>query len=207
LRQKVELQPKETKEIEITAGETGSLGVILVADTPVVATLKDANGAIVGESKGGLDAVKNPFRVINVEKALKGGAYKLKLENFGSAATVGFVGAWNGSNASASSFTVEAGKPNAAGTVPLTAKIVESGAAVLNAKVTAQVAAQASEIMFFDDGKHGDGANGDGVYGATVEKLPKGEYFVEAKAEMTNQTKIAVTRITVGGYAEKMRSK
>ena len=206
-RQKIVLAPKQTQEIEIPAGESGKdVGVLLVASTAVVATLTDSSGKILGKSEGGLEAVKNPFRTIIAEKSAANGALKLKLENFDTKEMTVFVAGFNVVGAS-SSFTIEAGKPSAAGIVPLTAKLTENNAPVLNAKITGKLVGQDAEIMFYDDGKHSDGAANDGVYGGTVEKLGKGEYFVEAKAETNNQTKMAVALITVGNSAAPTKRK
>lgn len=196
-QQKVVLAPKQAREIEIPAGAAGkSIGVLLVATTAVVATLTDASGAVLGKSEGGLDAVKNPFRTILVEKPSSGNL-KLKLENFDANETTIFVAGFNVVGAAAS-FTVEAGKPSAAGIVPLQAKWTENNSPVLNAKITGKIVGQDREIVFFDDGKHADGAANDGVYGAATEKLAAGEYFVEARAEANNFLKMAVAPIDIG---------
>lgn len=197
-RQKVELNANESKEIEIPVRNGSSAGVILVAAPSVSATLKDASGTLLGESKGGMEALKEMFRTIAVKHQITNGVWKLKLENLGNQATTVFVAGITNSG-SASSFIVEAGKPNAAGAVPLTAKITENKVPVLNAKITGNIVGQNAAIEFFDDGKHNDGAANDGVYGASVEKLAKGEYFVEAKAETNNITRNAVAMINVGG--------
>lgn len=193
-KEKITLAPKQTREIEIP---NGSRGVLLVAETGVVATLTDASGAVLGKSEGGLEAMRNPFRMI-LPGAKTSGAMKLKLENFASAETTAFVTAFSGNSVNAG-FTVEAGKANAAGIVPLTAKWIENSAPVLNAKITGKIVGQAgAEIEFFDDGKHSDGAANDGVYGASAGKMAKGEYFVEAKAEANGLTKMAVAPVVIG---------
>lgn len=192
-KEKIVLAAKQTKEIEIP---NGSQGILLIANTGVVATLTDANGTILGKSEGGLDAMRNLFRTIITDKKTSGNL-KLKLENFAAEETVVFVTGFS-PNAANAGFTVEARKPNASGNIPLTAKWIENNSPVLNAKITGKVVGNDSEVTFFDDGKHGDGAAGDGVYGASVEKLAKGEYFFESKAETNNQTKLAVTSITIG---------
>jgi pimeloyl-ACP methyl ester carboxylesterase len=197
-RQKVELQANQTKEIEIPVNDASYAGVVLVATPAVSATLTDASGAILGVSSGGREAVKQLFRTIAVDKKVTKGVWKLKLENLGSIPTIIFAAGFAG-DGGAAAFTVEAGKPNVSGTVPLIAKLAENNAPVLNAKITGKIVGEKNEINFYDDGKHGDGAASDGVYGASVEKMPKGEYFVEAKAEANNQTKIAVAMITIGG--------
>ncbi|MCD9186083.1 MAG: hypothetical protein LUM44_06600 [Pyrinomonadaceae bacterium] len=196
-RQKVELKANESKEIEIPVRNGSSAGVVMVATPSVSATLKDANGVIVGESKGGMEAMKEMFRTIAVNKKVINGVWKLKLDNIGNQpATVFVAGLTN--NGANSGFTLEAGKVNAIGTVSLTAKLTENNAPVLNAKITAKIVGQTTEIIFFDDGKHDDGMANDGVYGATVEKLGKGEYFAEATAETNNQKRNAVVLIKTG---------
>ena len=194
---KVELAANQTKEIEIAVNDADYAGVVLVATPAITATLIDASGAVVGKSGGGPEAVKQLFRTIAVDKKVSRGVWKLKLENLANQPTTVFAAGFAGSNSN-SEFTVEAGTPNAAGTVSLTAKFIENNAPVLNAKITAKVAGQTNEITFYDDGKHNDGASGDGIYGASIGKISKGEYFVEAKAEANNQIKIAVVPITVG---------
>lgn len=197
-RQKVELNAGESKEIEIPVRDGSSAGVILVATPSVSATLKDASGALLGESKGGMEAMKEMFRTIAVKRQITSGVWKLKLENIGSQPTKVYVAGITNSGSNAS-FTIEAGKPSPSGNVPLTAKIMENNAPVLNAKITANIAGQTEKIEFFDDGRHGDGAANDGIYGASVEKLSKCEYFVEASATTNNVTRNAVAMITVGG--------
>lgn len=195
---KVEMAANQTKEIEITVNDADYAGVVVVATPSVTATLIDANGAVAGKSSGGMEAVKQMFRTIAVDRKVSKGVWKLKLENISAQPTTVFAAGFAGSNSN-STFTIEAGKPNAAGTVPLMAKITANNAPVLNAKITANITGQNAKIEFFDDGKHGDGAPNDGIYGASVEKLSKGEYFVEAKAEANNITTNAVAMITVGG--------
>lgn len=197
-RQKVELNANESKEIEIPVRDGSSAGVVMVATPAVSATLKDASGAVVGESKGGMEALKEMFRTIAVNKKITSGVWKLKLENIGNQPTRVYVAGITNSGAS-SSFTIEAGKPSPSGTIPLTAKLSENNQPVLNAKITANIAGQTEKIEFFDDGKHGDAAANDGIYGASIDKLAKGEHFVEASATANNITRNAVAMITVGG--------
>ena len=196
-RQKVVLDAKQTKEIEIPVSEAQKTGgVLLVATTAVAATLTDSSGAVVGKSEGGSEAQKNPFRTIAIERPVSGNL-RLKLENFDTKETVVFVAGFS-MPAARSEFTIEAGKANAAGTVPLTARWTENDSPVTGAKITGRINALTNEITFYDDGKHGDGAANDGTYGASVGKLAKGEYFIEATAEANNQKRVAVAPVTVG---------
>jgi pimeloyl-ACP methyl ester carboxylesterase len=198
-RQKIDLQAKETKEVEIPVTDGSYAGIVLVGPVAVGATLTDEGGTAVGESKAGPEAMKDLFRTIGARRPITKGVWKLKLENLGSEPATVFVAGFTGNDSS--EFTVEAGKPNGAGNVPLVAKWAVNGAPVTIAKITGNVVGQNSQIEFFDDGKHGDGAPGDGVYGALTEKLEDGDYSVEAKAETNNQTALAVANFNIGGAA------
>jgi hypothetical protein len=57
---------------------------------------------------------------------------------------------------------------------------------------------KATEIILRDDGKTGDGAANDGVYGGLTEKVANGEYAIEAIAEMNGQTRVAAASLSVG---------
>ncbi len=68
----------------------------------------------------------------------------------------------------------------------------------LNAKITANIVGQTNKIEFFDDGKHDDQLANDGIYGATTEKLSAGNFYVEAKALVNNQTLTTIAQINQG---------
>lgn len=196
-KKKIVLAPKQSQEIEIPAEAIGVNGVLIVAGTGVAATLTDAGGAALGVSEGGLEAVKNPFRLIVADRKATGALMKLKLQNFADEEAVVFVAGFANS-AAASGLTIETVISALPGQIALRAKWIENGAPVLNAQITGKIVVQAVEIKFYDDGKHDDAAANDGIYGARVEKLNKGEYFVEARAEANNRTKAAVAPISVG---------
>jgi pimeloyl-ACP methyl ester carboxylesterase len=194
---KVELQPHESREIDVPVNEGNYAGLLLLAGPGVSATLMDASGAIVGENKAGADTYRDMFRTINVTKPISKGVWKLKLENLGDAAATAIVGVTSGAG-SASGFTVEAGKATAAGIVPFTAKWTENSGPILNAMITATIVGASNEIVFFDDGRHGDGAANDGTYGASTGKLGPGNYSLEAKAEANNLTREAAAAFSIG---------
>jgi pimeloyl-ACP methyl ester carboxylesterase len=203
-RQKVDLQAKETKEVEIPVSDGSYAGIVLVAPISVSAILIDGNGAIIGESKAGADALKDLFRTIGMRRQITKGVWKLKLENLGNESAAVFIAGFAGNITS--DFMVEAGKANAAGIVPLVAKWTQNNAPVLNAKISANIVGQSTAIEFFDDGKHGDGASGDGVYGAIIGKLEKGDYTVEAKAEANNQTAAGIAIFSIGDSTAPVKS-
>jgi hypothetical protein len=198
LRKSVKLAGKQTAEIEIPISNAAAAGVTLVAAPTVSASLIDANNAIVGTSAAGTTAATDIFRTIAAEKSIASGIWKLKLENTGGEETIVLVAGWT--NSDSSLFALTAGKPNAAGQVGLQAKLSNNDAPVLNAKITARIN-NAAEILFYDDGRHADGTAGDGVYGATTEKLGSGDYSIEAKAETNGQTRFAAASFTIGTTA------
>ena len=197
-RQKVELKAKETKEIEIPIKDGAAAGILLVASPAVSAVLIDEQGATVGESKAGMNAYKEMFRMIAVEKKVAGAIWKLKLVNLSDDTTMVYAGGFVNDASEIDSLRIEAGKPLANGTFPLAAKWLQNNQLVLNAKITAEIEGQSAKTEFFDDGKHADGAASDGVYGAITEKLGAGVYLVKATATANNQTKTAVAVISNG---------
>lgn len=204
-RQKITLADKQTKEIEIPA-EAGKLaGVLIVAAPSVSAVLTDSANVVIGKNEGGLEAMKNPFRTIFVEKSVNG-KLKLKLENFDSKENVVFVAAFTVIDGG-SDFRIEAGAVKTDGNISLRAKWTENNLTLKGATIIGRINGQVNEISFYDDGKHDDGAANDGVYGAIVGKLPKGEHFIEATAEANNQKRISVTPITIGESAQKKITK
>lgn len=196
-RTEVALAAKETKEIDIPVRDGSSAGVVLLTMPYVSATLTDSNGAVIGTSPENTGGLMNYLRTIAVQREIKNGVWKLKLENTANLATSVVVAGFTNGGA-ASNFTVEAGKPAASGAIPLVAKLTENNQPVLNAKITGNIVGQTAEVVFYDDGKHGDVAAGDGIYGASVEKLGAGDYYIEAKAEINNQTRMAVAQIKTG---------
>lgn len=198
-KQKVELAPGQSKEIEIPVDEGALTGVVMAASPGVTATLIDSNGAVAGKSEGGMAALKELFRTIAVERPITGGTWKLRLENIGTRNETVYVAGFGGGG-SAASFRVEAGKPAAGGTIPLVAKWTENGLPMSGAKVTGTVGGRS--IEFFDDGRHGDAEANDGVYAGSVSRLTAGEHSVEARGESGAIVRMAVTSVKVAGTAK-----
>ena len=70
----------------------------------------------------------------------------------------------------------------------------------LNTAVKARIKSddgKATEIILRDDGKTGDGAANDGVYGATTGKLAAGEHFIEAKAAINGASATATAVLSI----------
>jgi pimeloyl-ACP methyl ester carboxylesterase len=201
LAKEVALPGRQSGEIEIPVSAFANSGVTFMASPAVSAVLINDKGAVVGKNLAGTAEAKSDFRSIPIENAATNGVWKLRLENTAAQETSVVVSAWTDTSANRVRFSIEAGKPNAAGQIPLVANLSENNAPVANASVKARILAddaKTSEIVLLDDGKSGDGAPNDGVYGALTEKLANGDYSVTAKAETNSRVLVAAASLTVG---------
>jgi pimeloyl-ACP methyl ester carboxylesterase len=181
----VKVPAGKSTEIDVPVLTGARAAIVLAADANVTATLTDARGKIIGISAGA--EAGQIFRSIAVEKP-SAGNLKLRLENAGAEESTALVAAWTDTDPL--QFTLTAA-PNAAGQIALQAKLTLSESPVTGAVIRGSVSRQKTEIVFYDDGKHGDGAAGDGIYGAILPKPPKGDYAVTATAETNGQTRAA----------------
>jgi pimeloyl-ACP methyl ester carboxylesterase len=191
LTKEVNLQPKQTTEIEIPVAANSNAGITFFAAPNVSASLINETGAIVAKSAANSPEAKTDFRGFPIQSK-SNGVWKLKLENTGAGATSVIVAAWSDSSAQPLRLTLEVSKPNA-GQITLTAKLTDRDLPVIGASIKARLKS--------DDGKTFDlvllenGQNG--IYGAVSEKLPNGDYTVEAIASHSNQNAFAAV-LTVG---------
>jgi len=196
----VTLPANQATEIEIPVTVNADSGITFAAPETVSAMLLDEKGAVVGKNLAGTPDAKADFRGIPI-RSKTNGVWKLKLENTGASEASAAVAVWTDTSGARPVFTVEAGAPRADGQIPLTAKLKENDAPVAGARVTAQIVdenGKATEIALLDDGRSGDGAANDGIYGALAAKPANGEYSVTAKAEIAGQMLVAATGLTVG---------
>ena len=201
LAKEVTLQGKQAAEIEIPVAANSNSGVTFMAAPQVSALLVNDKGVVVGKNTAGTPEAKADFRSIPFERAAASGVWKLRLENTGAQETSAIVSVWTDSSENRLSFSLEVGKPNAAGQVPLTARLSENNGSAANGTVKALILsddAKTTEITLFDDGKNGDGAANDGVYGGLTAKLANGDYSITAKAETRSQILVAAANLTVG---------
>lgn len=200
LAKEITLAAKQTQEIEIPTGVNSASGITFMASPQISAVLVDAKGAIIGKNPAAAPEAKADFRTISLGGGAAIGALKLRFENTGAQESSVVLAVWTNSSAPRAAFTLEAGKANANGQIPLIAKISENGAPIAGTAVRARLASddKTSEIVLLDDGKSGDGAANDGVYGALTEKLPDGDYSVTARAETGSQILVAGAALRVG---------
>ena len=200
LMKDISLQPRQTIELDIPAETDGSSAITFMAQPTVSATLINDKGAIVGKSAANSPEAGADFRTIAIAKSAANGNLKLRLENTGAAETNVIVAAWTNIGQKQLSFTLEAGKASTA-QFPIMAKLFVNDSPVTNATVKARIKSEedkTTEIILRGDGKTGDGAANDGVYGALTEKLANGEYTIEAVAETNGQMRLAATSLSVG---------
>jgi hypothetical protein len=192
----VTLKPNETLEMQIPTSRSKRGGITFFAPPNISATLTDASGEVLGESPAETPEASALFRYIVVAKPVAAESWKLKLENTSEAESLVVVVPIFDTNRLALEFTEIQLQPN--GGVKLQAKFTDNGAAVGNAILKAKISGQSDEVAMFDDGKHGDGAANDGVYGVTTAKLPDGENFIEVKASTNGASVSTATVLSIG---------
>jgi hypothetical protein len=190
----VTLQPKQVLEVEIPVSASPNLGLTFVAAPTVSATLIDAAGAVAGQSPANMKDANAAFRSIFVERPVVAGTWKLKVENTGTLESFVAIAAW--ADANPVQISVTAGRLDARGQAPVQVKVINNGSPAMNATVTGKVFGVEGVIEFFDDGKHGDGTANDGVYGASIDKLKKGEYAAEVTVKSNGQTMTTIAPIS-----------
>jgi pimeloyl-ACP methyl ester carboxylesterase len=199
----VKLQPNQTAEIEIPAVNAARAAIVFVAPPNVSATLLDSANQTIGQNQAGTAEAKQMFRTISIEKAVSGNL-KLKFESREARETTVYAAAFAETNPLALSLT--AGKTTATGQVPLLAKLTNNNAPVAGAALTAQILfedGKTVELNLLDDGQNGDGAAGDGTYGALTAKLADGDYVVTVKAETGGKTLFSAVSVKVGAVEVK----
>jgi hypothetical protein len=190
----VKIPAGQSVEIDVPVLTGARAAVVLAAESNISATLTDASGKIIGKSASA-DA-EQVFRAMVIEKPIAGNL-KLRLENAGKEESIALVAARTDTDPLQLALSV--GEPNSAGQVLLQAKLTMNGSPVTGALVKANVfIGQKTEIVFFDDGKHADGAAGDGIYGAATGKLAAGDYFIEVRAETAGQIRTASAAVQIG---------
>lgn len=203
LSKQVKLEANQTSVVEIPMTSGSRASVFFVASPNVSATLVDSAGNVVGKNTAGTPESKQMFRVISADKPVTNGTWKLTLENKEANGTNVLLAAFADPDPIA--FSITSGKPSAAKQVALQAKLTNNNAPVTGAVVKAKIqseSGQIGEIVLLDDGAHGDGAAGDGVYGALTEKLADGDYLIEVRAETSGQIRHSAASFSIGNEAK-----
>jgi triacylglycerol esterase/lipase EstA (alpha/beta hydrolase family) len=77
----LKLAPRQKTEVEIPVEQAPNLGVTFMAGAGVSAVLVDERGAVVGKSLANTPEAKGIFRSIYFDRPVRGGVWKLRLEN------------------------------------------------------------------------------------------------------------------------------
>lgn len=197
--QELELAAGQSTEIEVPVGAAPVFGLTFLAGPSVSATLLDTAGVVRGKDLAGTPSSKQMFRSIFVQRPGNAGRWKLRLENTGSSAAIVLVASWSVNDPLM--LTLAAGKPTPSKQVQVKAELFKNGVGLPGATVKAHLNG-GSEIQLFDDGQHGDGAAGDGIYGALLSDLSDGAYSLNATAEINAATRSAATGFTIGSLPE-----
>lgn len=191
----VKLAPGASTVVDVPVKAAANFGLAFMANSAVSATLTDDKGVVRDTNLKGSPESALLFRPLFTGRAVHDGVWKLKLENTSAKEAIVLVAGWQ--SAPGAALLLRAEKPTAAGTVALKARLTNGGGT--NARITAKIAGLPQEIVLLDDGAHGDGAAGDGTFGAVTAKLDKGDYTVEASAEVSGQIVHAATAFSIGG--------
>jgi len=201
LAKEVALQSKQTTEIEIPVTVNSNSGITFMAAPTVSATLINDTGAIVAKSLAGTAEAKSEFRSLPIENAAANGVWKLRLENTATTETMTIIAVWTDTTTNRVKLSIETGRPTANGQIQLTAKLTNNGSPISGATVKVKVLAEDGknfDITLLDDGKNGDGAVNNGIYGAMTGKLANGDYSFEATTETNGNIPFAAASLTIG---------
>ncbi|HEV2863084.1 MAG TPA: choice-of-anchor X domain-containing protein [Pyrinomonadaceae bacterium] len=189
LSKALKVGPGQSAEVPVQIGGKGDAGVTFVAPPAVKVSLVGADGTAREPAEAA-----GPFQTFYPEDA---GSWTLRFENGGDAEAAASATVWANEPVSLAVEFTELQR-QADGGLRLQAKVTAGPEAVKGAVVSVRLDGQPNEISLRDDGKHGDGAPGDGLYGATTGKTRTGETFVEVKAFSNGVTATAAAFVTAG---------
>ncbi len=170
-------------DIEIQAPAGSQFGVTVAVSPTVGSTLREPGGAAVWTIEAGSADAAAPLRSYAAD-APTPGVWRLRLDNQGAGPASAMVSAWI--VGAPLTLTLAIGPPDAGRHVKVSATLNTNGAPIAGATVTVTFSgADESEtaMALFDDGQHGDGQAGDGVYAATSGALPAAAYVIVARAQ------------------------
>ncbi|HLM59447.1 MAG TPA: choice-of-anchor X domain-containing protein, partial [Pyrinomonadaceae bacterium] len=192
LSKNVKIAVGERAEIPVNL-ETAKTGVTFVVAPFVKVSLVNAgNGETEQTIEAGSTEAAQAFKTFYAENP---GNKILRFENTGELPANAVAAIWTDKNPLALEF-VEIHE-QVDGTVKMQAMLTNNGTAIKGAVVSVKINNKLTEIVLADDGKHGDGAAGDGIYGATTEKLTLGEHFIEARANSNGSQATVTTLLTI----------
>jgi pimeloyl-ACP methyl ester carboxylesterase len=191
----VAIPPGASVDVPITVSEVITFGVTLAAPSSITSKLYDPSGSLVVSTLAGSAEANELFRSFATASPSVG-SWNLRLINQGSAAMAIPVSAWVGGGATL--LNLASMQPDRYGRVQITTTFTRNGKPIANATVIASIAGMDNSTYLatlFDDGLHGDGQAGDGVYSTLSVPLHATVYLVTISA-----TGAAVTRLTSSAF-------
>lgn len=193
--EQVSVEPGTTKSVDLPVTAAEAFGVTTMGGPSLHLTLRDANGQVRGTLEPGSSSARQPFQGLKVENPAPG-TWRLWLRNDGTESVTVPLSGWL--IGSALTMSVDAAAQDN-GRVSVVAVVRDEGApteAVVTAVVTDADGVQ-HDVDLADDGRNGDGAAGDGSYGAITDALPDGDTLVVARASTPAGLRVAPTAVRV----------
>ncbi|MBB2911416.1 pimeloyl-ACP methyl ester carboxylesterase/uncharacterized membrane protein, partial [Streptosporangium becharense] len=179
------VEPGQTAKVPLQVPQGLAFGVtgVLLPETVGLA-LRDPSGKVTTSYAAGSDAAKQLFQGLSVT-GQQAGAWTLEITNTAAQAVKADLAAWVTGNPVKVAAKAEVAQD---GRVTVTATVTDDGQPVTGVPVKAWLVGIESKpdrvaMTLNDDGNSGDGAAGDGVYGARTEALPGDRYYVVVKTE------------------------
>ena len=201
-RQYIDTQPNltlsagQTLEIPISVPQADALDLVLAAAPEVTTSLYAPGGHQTWQVLAGSEFAQQPVISYHAE-APTAGDWRLVLFNSGSSDSPASVAA----SVTGAAFAIQltTGSPDALNRLPITATLTNAGTPVTGAEVSAalvgihtgQNGSGDFSLVLSDDGQHGDGLAGDGVYAALSQALPADQWIIRAKAVWNAQERAA----------------
>ncbi|MBO4274867.1 choice-of-anchor X domain-containing protein, partial [Microbispora triticiradicis] len=180
----VTVEPGQTANVPLQVPQGLAFGVTGVLPETVGLSLRDPSGKVAASYAAGSDAAKQLFQGLSVTNPQAGG-WTLEVTNTAAQAVKADLTAWVAGNPVKVVTRAEAAED---GRVTVTAAVTDDGQPVTGVPVQARVVGVEQStppisLTLNDDGDSGDGAAGDGVYGARTDVLPDDQYYIVAKAD------------------------
>jgi pimeloyl-ACP methyl ester carboxylesterase len=189
-------------DVPLTITKSSGLYLMLIAPAGVSSSLIDPSGKVVDSVAAGSERAIQPFRALQAS-APAVGTWKLRLHNtLSQNATIAYGLTLVDSELQAQS-TFEYDSTNKQ--IVLQFSLNKQQQAQAAAKVSAELVANdgtRTTVQLYDDGKHGDGAAGDGVFGASAPVAADKQYIVLYTAQLGQETLVSIATATTPAQAQ-----
>jgi large repetitive protein len=191
----VELPAQDGVSIPLALSQETALRVMVMGPPEVEARLVSPGGEVEQTIPAHSEEALQHFRALSATLPTAG-VWSLRLDNHDSSSGQVLVAAM----VEGTPLTIEVTLLEATGEkeIVVAASLRDAHSPILGATVQATVASADGSwltIPLFDDGKHGDGAAGDGIYGGRTPPLEEAGYTVVVESESGGATRLVVEMI------------